>query len=173
MADTPAQAALIDGSAIASNIRAEIGAQVAAMKEKHGKARRMQRNATHQLAALTLPDLRRPQVPGLAVVIVGDRKDSATYVRMKKKACADAGIASFDCDLPGDATQADVLAAVAGFNANPEVHGILVQLPVRCARVCACVCVRLRSALRACVCACVRACACALGRSWRCRRAAR
>lgn len=71
------------------------------------------------------------QVPGLAVVIVGDRSDSATYVRMKKKACADAGIASFDCDLPGDASQADVLAAVQAFNDNPAVHGILVQLPVR------------------------------------------
>jgi len=65
------------------------------------------------------------------VVIVGDRSDSATYVRMKKKACADAGIASFDCDLPGDASQADVLAAVEAFNTNPAVHGILVQLPVR------------------------------------------
>ena len=76
----------------------------------------------------------QPQVPGLAVVIVGDRKDSATYVRMKKKACADVGIRSFDCDLPGDASQADVLAAVSRFNSDPDVHGILVQLPVRSRR---------------------------------------
>ena len=73
-------------------------------------------------------------MPGLAVVIVGDRKDSATYVRMKKKACADVGIRSFDCDLPGDASQADVLAAVSRFNSDPDVHGILVQLPVRLRR---------------------------------------
>ena len=78
--------------------------------------------------------MRPPQVPGLAVVIVGDRKDSATYVRMKKKACADVGIRSFDCDLPGDASQADVLAAVSRFNSDPDVHGILVQLPVRSRR---------------------------------------
>jgi 5,10-methylene-tetrahydrofolate dehydrogenase/methenyl tetrahydrofolate cyclohydrolase len=71
------------------------------------------------------------KVPGLAVVIVGERKDSQTYVRMKRKACAEVGFRSFDCDLPADATQADVLAAVAKFNADPDVHGILVQLPVR------------------------------------------
>jgi hypothetical protein len=70
------------------------------------------------------------QVPGLAVVIVGDRKDSRTYVSMKHKACAECGVASFSCELPGDATQADVLGAVAKFNADPAVHGILVQLPV-------------------------------------------
>lgn len=74
---------------------------------------------------------RPTQVPGLAVVIVGDRKDSQTYVRMKRKACEEVGFRSFHCDLPGDATQAAVLAQVAKFNADPAVHGILVQLPVR------------------------------------------
>jgi 5,10-methylene-tetrahydrofolate dehydrogenase/methenyl tetrahydrofolate cyclohydrolase len=71
-----------------------------------------------------------PQVPGLAVVIVGERKDSQTYVRMKRKACAEVGFRSFNCDMPADATQQEVLAAVARFNADPNVHGILVQLPV-------------------------------------------
>ena len=66
---------------------------------------------------------------GLAVVLVGERKDSETYVRSKKKACGEAGIASFGTDLPGDATEDEVLAVVAAYNADPDVHGILVQLP--------------------------------------------
>jgi 5,10-methylene-tetrahydrofolate dehydrogenase/methenyl tetrahydrofolate cyclohydrolase len=70
------------------------------------------------------------QVPGLAVVIVGERKDSQTYVRMKKKACEEVGIASFGADLPETATQQEVLNTVAQLNADPNVHGILVQLPV-------------------------------------------
>ena len=70
------------------------------------------------------------RAPGLAVVLVGDRKDSQAYVRSKKKACAEAGIASFGAELPGTATEAEVLAAVEGFNADPRVHGILVQLPL-------------------------------------------
>lgn len=71
------------------------------------------------------------QVPGLAVVIVGERKDSQTYVRMKRKACEEVGIASFGADLPDTATQQEVLDVVQQLNANPDVHGILVQLPVR------------------------------------------
>jgi 5,10-methylene-tetrahydrofolate dehydrogenase/methenyl tetrahydrofolate cyclohydrolase len=70
------------------------------------------------------------QVPGLAVVIVGERKDSQTYVRMKRKACEEVGIASFGADLPDTATQQQVLDTVQQLNANPDVHGILVQLPV-------------------------------------------
>ena len=70
------------------------------------------------------------QAPGLAVVLVGDRKDSETYVRSKKKACAEAGIESFGTDLPGDATQEEVLRVVEAYNADPAVHGILVQLPM-------------------------------------------
>lgn len=49
---------------------------------------------------------------------------------MKHRACAECGVASFSCELPEAATQAEVLAAVARFNADPAVHGILVQLPV-------------------------------------------
>lgn len=51
----------------------------------------------------------RAQVPGLAVVLVGSKGDSATYVRMKRKACADLGIQSFSTDLPDDVTEEDLL----------------------------------------------------------------
>lgn len=68
--------------------------------------------------------------PGLAVVLVGERKDSQTYVRNKKKACDEVGIVSFGADLPAEATEEDVLRVVAEYNANPDVHGILVQLPL-------------------------------------------
>ena len=67
-------------------------------------------------------------------MIVGERKDSAVYVRMKRRACEEVGMRSFDCDLPGDASQQTVMEAVARFNADPDVHGILVQLPVRTQR---------------------------------------
>ncbi len=62
------------------------------------------------------------------MVLVGNRTDSATYVRMKKKACAEVGIADFGRDLPGDASQEDVLAAVRQLNDDPRVDGILVQV---------------------------------------------
>lgn len=99
-------AELIDGKAIAATIRGEIKAEVEAMKEQYGK------------------------VPGLATVLVGARKDSQTYVRMKKKACAEVGITSFGYDLPADISQDDLLKVVRELNANPEVNGILVQLPL-------------------------------------------
>jgi len=98
--------AIIDGKAIADQIRKEIGAEVAKMKESVGN------------------------VPGLAVILVGERKDSYTYVRNKKRACAEVGIKSFDATLPEDVTQEEVLAHVKQFNDNPAVHGILVQLPL-------------------------------------------
>ena len=69
-------------------------------------------------------------MPGLAVVIVGDRKDSQTYVRMKTKACEEVGIASFGEDLPSTASQEQVLEVVRRLNSDANVHGILVQLPV-------------------------------------------
>ena len=100
----PAQ--LIDGKQIAADIRDEIKAEVEEMKAKTGK------------------------VPGLATVLVGARKDSQTYVRMKKKACKKAGITSFGFDLPEDVSQEELLKIVRELNANPEVHGILVQLPL-------------------------------------------
>ena len=69
-------------------------------------------------------------VPGLAVVLVGTRKDSQTYVRSKKKACAEAGIESFGVDFPEDCTELEVLQAVEELNGDPRVHGVLVQLPL-------------------------------------------
>ncbi len=71
-----------------------------------------------------------PQVPGLAVVLVGDRRDSATYVRMKTKACEEVGIASMQHDLPAETSQEDLMKLVAQLNADESVHGILVQLPL-------------------------------------------
>lgn len=99
-------AELIDGKAIAATIREEIAAEVADMKAKTGR------------------------VPGLATVLVGNRKDSESYVRMKKKACAEVGITSFGHDLPEDISQDELLTVVRDLNANPDVHGILVQLPL-------------------------------------------
>ncbi|KAA9132022.1 bifunctional methylenetetrahydrofolate dehydrogenase/methenyltetrahydrofolate cyclohydrolase FolD [Marinihelvus fidelis] len=99
-------AEIIDGKAIAATIREEIRQEVAAMQAAHGR------------------------VPGLATVLVGARKDSETYVRMKKKACAEVGIASFGHELPADISQDELLAVVEGLNADPAVHGILVQLPL-------------------------------------------
>jgi len=69
-------------------------------------------------------------VPGLATVLVGERKDSQSYVRSKKKACAEVGMISLGSDLPADISQEELLKVVREFNANPDVHGILVQLPL-------------------------------------------
>jgi methylenetetrahydrofolate dehydrogenase (NADP+)/methenyltetrahydrofolate cyclohydrolase len=68
--------------------------------------------------------------PGLATVLVGDDPASHTYVRMKRKACAEAGIESFHHELPAASTQEEVEGLVKDLNANPDVHGILVQLPL-------------------------------------------
>lgn len=105
-ADAAAGPIIIDGKATAETIQGELRARIAALTAKHGRA------------------------PGLAVILVGSRTDSATYVRMKKKACADVGIRDFGIDLPGDATQEAIVRAVHECNANPEVDGILVQLPL-------------------------------------------
>ncbi|MEJ2555596.1 MAG: bifunctional methylenetetrahydrofolate dehydrogenase/methenyltetrahydrofolate cyclohydrolase FolD [Anaerolineae bacterium] len=99
-------AKIIDGKAIAATIRGEIKAEVEAMQAQYGK------------------------VPGLATVLVGERRDSQSYVRMKKKACAEVGITSFGHDLPADISQQELLQIVRDLNANPDVHGILVQLPL-------------------------------------------
>lgn len=57
------------------------------------------------------------------MIIVGDRKDSQTYVRMKRRMCSEVGFVSFDKDMPGDASQEEVLRAVKAFNEDPAVHG--------------------------------------------------
>ena len=99
-------AKIIDGTAIAAKIREEVKEKVAA-RVAAGKPK-----------------------PGLATVLVGERVDSATYVRMKQKACADLGMNSFHRPLPIDATQEEVEALVKELNADPAVNGILVQLPL-------------------------------------------
>ena len=99
----------IDGKSIAAAVRAEL---------------------TEKLSSLAPDDSNRP---GLAVMLVGVRKDSQTYVRMKQKACAGCGMASFlekyeDVDA---VTEEALLAKIGEWNADPRVHGILVQLPER------------------------------------------
>ena len=99
-------ATLIDGKATAAQIHEEIRAEVEELKSKHGI------------------------VPGLATVLVGENPASQFYVRSKQKRCAEVGIKSFGHELPENATQEEVEGLVAELNANPEVHGILVQLPL-------------------------------------------
>lgn len=64
----------------------------------------------------------------MAVVIVGSRKDSQSYVSMKRKACAEVGIKSFDIDLPEDVDEAELIAKVHELNANPDVHGTVIKI---------------------------------------------
>ncbi|XP_047307888.1 bifunctional protein FolD 2 [Impatiens glandulifera] len=99
-------ATIIDGKAIAQTIRNEIASEVSILSQKYGK------------------------VPGLAVVIVGNRKDSQSYVSMKRKACAEVGIKSFDVDLPEQVSESELIARVHELNAQQDIHGILVQLPL-------------------------------------------
>jgi len=99
-------ARIIDGKAIAAEVREAVAVDVAAMVAKG------------------LP------APGLATVLVGEDPASQVYVRMKQKACAKAGIESFGHVLPADATQEDVESLVRKLNADPKVNGILVQLPL-------------------------------------------
>ncbi len=99
-------ATLIDGKAIAAALRGRIGDAVAALGRDHGL------------------------VPGLAVVLVGDDPASAVYVRNKAAQTTEAGMRSFEHRLPADAGQDELLAQVAALNADPAVHGILVQLPL-------------------------------------------
>jgi methylenetetrahydrofolate dehydrogenase (NADP+)/methenyltetrahydrofolate cyclohydrolase len=68
--------------------------------------------------------------PGLAVMLVGDNPASRVYVRNKVKACAEAGIHSVMDEYPADTSAADVLARIRALNADPSIHGILVQLPL-------------------------------------------
>lgn len=68
--------------------------------------------------------------PGLAVVLVGDNPASQVYVRMKGKACDDAGLYHETINLPKDTSEADLMGLLERLNANPKIHGILVQLPL-------------------------------------------
>lgn len=97
---------ITDGKQIAKKVRDQVAKDVARMKEEHGYA------------------------PGLATVLVGEDPASATYVRSKQRMCEKLGIHSVGHKLPPDASQDEVQALVANLNADPEVNGILVQLPL-------------------------------------------
>jgi len=96
---------IIDGKAVAAAVRNEVRARVA------------------QVAA-------RGVTPGLATVLVGEDPASHVYVGNKEKACREVGMRSFGQRLPATTPQADLVALVRDLGANPEVHGILVQLPL-------------------------------------------
>jgi 5,10-methylene-tetrahydrofolate dehydrogenase/methenyl tetrahydrofolate cyclohydrolase len=99
-------ATIIDGKAIAADIRRQVAQGVQDLVASGGPT------------------------PGLATVLVGENPASETYVRMKRKACAELGIESFGHELPADSSQQAVEGLVAQLNADPKVHGILVQLPL-------------------------------------------
>jgi methylenetetrahydrofolate dehydrogenase (NADP+)/methenyltetrahydrofolate cyclohydrolase len=99
-------AKIIDGKAIAEELRADIAKGVEELVASGGPR------------------------PGLATVLVGENPASETYVRMKRKACAELGIDSFGHEMPEDSSQEEVETLVKELNADPKVHGILVQLPL-------------------------------------------
>ena len=99
-------AAVIDGKAIAAELRARVMAAVRGLADGHGI------------------------VPGLAVVLVGDNPASEVYIGAKKKMSAETGMRSTDHRLAASASQAELLALLAKLNDDPDVHGILVQLPL-------------------------------------------
>jgi methylenetetrahydrofolate dehydrogenase (NADP+) / methenyltetrahydrofolate cyclohydrolase len=99
-------AMIIDGRALAAKLRARVRDGVAAFAAEHGHP------------------------PGLATVLVGEDAASAIYVGGKQKATAEVGMRGFDHRLAADAPRADVVALLGELNANPEVSGIIVQLPV-------------------------------------------
>jgi methylenetetrahydrofolate dehydrogenase (NADP+)/methenyltetrahydrofolate cyclohydrolase len=96
----------IDGKAIAAKVRADVAAEVARIKREHGFA------------------------PGLAVVLVGEDPASKVYVRNKAEQTVEVGMASFEHKLSEETTEAALLGLVAKLNADPAVHGILVQMPL-------------------------------------------
>jgi len=98
-------ARVLDGTKLADEIRAEVAQAVARYRESGRK-------------------------PGLAVVIVGENPASQVYVRAKGKACEEAGMHSETIRLPGDTTEAELLATVERLNTDPRINGFLVQLPL-------------------------------------------
>ena len=99
-------AQIIDGKAFAANVRAKVADHVTRLKEVHGV------------------------VPGLAVVLVGEDPASQVYVRNKGKQTAECGMNSYEHKLDADTSEEDLLALISQLNADPAVHGILVQLPL-------------------------------------------
>ena len=99
-------AKILDGRALAAEIRAEVAAGVAEMQEKHGVT------------------------PGLAALLAGDDPASAVYVRNKRRACDEVGMVSETIEMPGSSPAGEILERVRALNGNPAFHGILVQLPL-------------------------------------------
>lgn len=97
---------IIDGKALAQNLRGEIAAGTMTLKTEKGVT------------------------PGLAVILVGDNPASVSYVTAKEKACREAGMLSREIRLPAETTEAELVALVKELNVDPAIHGILVQLPV-------------------------------------------
>ncbi|GAA0930534.1 bifunctional 5,10-methylenetetrahydrofolate dehydrogenase/5,10-methenyltetrahydrofolate cyclohydrolase [Virgisporangium aurantiacum] len=98
-------ARLLPGKPVADAVLAEVAQRVAALRA-------------------------RGVTPGLATVLVGDDDASAGYIRIKQRQASDLGFASPHQHLPADATQDDLLGVIAGYNADPEVHAVLIQYPV-------------------------------------------
>jgi len=98
-------ARIIDGKAIAAEVRAEVAGEVQGLADK-GRS------------------------PGLATILVGEDPASHVYVRGKRKACAEVGIVSHHHELPASTPQEELLDLIARLNDDPDVHGILVQLPL-------------------------------------------
>jgi methylenetetrahydrofolate dehydrogenase (NADP+) / methenyltetrahydrofolate cyclohydrolase len=99
-------ATVIDGRAVAARVRAEVAAEVADFERENGR------------------------VPGLATIVVGDDPASAVYVGGKQNACAEVGMRGFNHPLAADTPQAEVEALIERLNGDPQVSGILLQLPV-------------------------------------------
>ena len=98
-------ARILDGRAVSAAIRSEVAERVRALAD-------------------------RGTTPGLAAVLVGDDQASRIYVGAKHKACADVGIRSEQIDLPVYVTEGELLATLRRLNRDPDIHGILVQLPI-------------------------------------------
>src|SRR3989442_8852621 len=101
----PSSAKLIDGTAIGREMRSELAAEITALTA-HGVT------------------------PGLAVVLVGDNPASQVYVRMKGRACGEAGLHHETIRLPKETSEVELLALIDRLNADPQVHGMLIQLPL-------------------------------------------
>lgn len=99
-------ATIIDGKAFAARVRGQVAEHVARLKAEHGL------------------------VPGLAVVLVGEDPASQVYVRAKGKQTVEVGMVSIEHKLPADTSEAVLLNLIAQLNADPEIHGMLVQLPL-------------------------------------------
>ena len=100
------KAQIIDGKKLAADTRAEIARGVAELKESKGVT------------------------PGLAVILVGDNPASVSYVTAKEKACREAGMLSREIRLPATISEDELIAEIEKLNADPLIHGILVQLPL-------------------------------------------